>query len=217
MLRKKRREKDGHKDPLLVEVNRLQENIMKEIAELHKESDAADKKQSELDKVAQILGINIFEKARKPSVETKDSSEKNSKSENAKGVEKTSSSSKVKSYKVCVLMTFPLREEGTGETAGPKHLVKDHLMSFVTTSHTLALMVHVGESQCISVYNVPRVLCNSAPLTVFYLGIAEVLFGLNGIMSVCSCLVSIPYQKDRLIFSLHIFCYGLSGRSSRTL
>ncbi|OWK61255.1 Zinc finger protein 318 [Lonchura striata] len=94
MLRKKRREKDGHKDPLLVEVNRLQENIMKEIAELHKESDAADKKQSELDKVAQILGINIFEKARKPSVETKDSSEKNSKSENAKGVEKTSSANK---------------------------------------------------------------------------------------------------------------------------
>ncbi|NWU94429.1 ZN318 protein, partial [Upupa epops] len=94
MLRKKRREKDGHKDPLLVEVNRLQENIMKEIAELHKESDAADKKQSELDKVAQILGINIFEKTRKPSVETKDSSEKNSKSENAKGLEKASSFNK---------------------------------------------------------------------------------------------------------------------------
>nr|XP_013026435.2 zinc finger protein 318 [Anser cygnoides] len=94
MLRKKRREKDGHKDPLLVEVNRLQENIMKEISELHKESDAAEKKQSELDKVAQILGINIFEKPRKPSVETKDSSEKNSKSENAKGVEKASSSNK---------------------------------------------------------------------------------------------------------------------------
>ncbi|NXU52282.1 ZN318 protein, partial [Turnix velox] len=94
MLRKKRREKDGHKDPLLVEVNRLQENIMKEISELHKESDAADKKQSELDKVAQILGINIFEKPRKPSTETKDSSEKSSKSENAKGLEKTSSSSK---------------------------------------------------------------------------------------------------------------------------
>lgn len=95
MLRKKRREKDGHKDPLLVEVNRLQENIVKEISELHKESDAADKKQSELDKVAQILGINIFEKPRKPPVETKDSSEKN-KSENAKGPEKTSSSNKVK-------------------------------------------------------------------------------------------------------------------------
>ncbi|XP_068012891.1 zinc finger protein 318 isoform X2 [Melanerpes formicivorus] len=94
MLRKKRREKDGHKDPLLVEVNRLQENIVKEISELHKESDAADKKQSELDKVAQILGINIFEKPRKPPVETKDSSEKNNKSENAKGPEKTSSSNK---------------------------------------------------------------------------------------------------------------------------
>ncbi|NXJ75488.1 ZN318 protein, partial [Trogon melanurus] len=94
MLRKKRREKDGHKDPLLIEVNRLQENIVKEISELHKESDAADKKQSELDKVAQILGINIFEKSRKPSAETKDSSEKNSKSENAKSLEKTSSSNK---------------------------------------------------------------------------------------------------------------------------
>ncbi|NXL88751.1 ZN318 protein, partial [Alectura lathami] len=94
MLRKKRREKDGHKDPLLVEVNRLQENIMKEIAELHKESDAAEKKQSELDKVAQILGINIFEKSRKPSVESKDSSEKNSKSENAKGLEKATSFNK---------------------------------------------------------------------------------------------------------------------------
>ncbi|XP_054018344.1 zinc finger protein 318 [Dryobates pubescens] len=94
MLRKKRREKDGHKDPLLVEVNRLQENIVKEISELHKESDAADKKQSELDKVAQILGINIFEKPRKPPVETKDSSEKNNKSENTKGPEKTSSSNK---------------------------------------------------------------------------------------------------------------------------
>ncbi|OXB70342.1 UNVERIFIED_CONTAM: hypothetical protein H355_014020 [Colinus virginianus] len=94
MLRKKRREKDGHKDPLLVEVNRLQENIMKEISELHKESDAADKKQSELDKVAQILGINIFEKPRKSSVETKDSSEKNSKSENTKGPEKATSSNK---------------------------------------------------------------------------------------------------------------------------
>ncbi|KAM9240018.1 zinc finger protein 318 [Leptosomus discolor] len=94
MLRKKRREKDGHKDPLLIEVNRLQENIMKEISELHKESDAADKKQSELDKVAQILGINIFEKPRKPSVEAKESSEKNSKSENAKGLEKASSSNK---------------------------------------------------------------------------------------------------------------------------
>lgn len=70
---------------------------MKEISELHKESDAADKKQSELDKVAQILGTNIFEKPWKPAVETKDSLEKNSESANAKGLEKTSSSNKVKS------------------------------------------------------------------------------------------------------------------------
>lgn len=81
-------------------------------------------------------------------------------------------------------MIFPLREEGTGETAGPKHLLKDHFISFITTSHTLALMVHAGESQCISIYNVPQVLCSSAPLAVFYLGFAEGLVGLNSIMSV---------------------------------
>lgn len=95
MLRKKRREKDGHKDPLLVEVNRLQENIVKEITQLQIVAEAAEKKQSELDKVAQILGINISEKSRKPSTESKDSSEKN-KSENIRSQEKTSSSNKVK-------------------------------------------------------------------------------------------------------------------------
>ncbi|XP_062980304.1 zinc finger protein 318-like isoform X2 [Elgaria multicarinata webbii] len=93
MLRKKRREKDGHKDPLLVEVNRLQENIVKEIAQLKINADAAEKKQSELDKVAQILGINIFEKSRKLSSENKDPSEKN-KSEIAKSQERTSNSIK---------------------------------------------------------------------------------------------------------------------------
>nr|XP_060609997.1 zinc finger protein 318-like [Anolis sagrei ordinatus] len=93
MLRKKRREKDGHKDPLLVEVNRLQENIMKEIDQLKMNADAAEKKQSELDKVAQILGINISEKSRKLSSENKDPSEKN-KSENAKNQERTSGSVK---------------------------------------------------------------------------------------------------------------------------
>ncbi|XP_060100367.1 zinc finger protein 318 [Heteronotia binoei] len=93
MLRKKRREKDGHKDPLLVEVNRLQENIAKEITQLQIVTEAAEKKQSELDKVAQILGINIFEKSRKPSAENKDSTEKN-KSENTRSQEKTSSSNK---------------------------------------------------------------------------------------------------------------------------
>lgn len=132
-MRKKRREKDGHKDPLLVEVNRLQENIVKEISELHKESDAADKKQSELDKVAQILGINIFEKSRKPSVETKDSSEKNSKSENTKGLEKTSSSNKVKSSGLYA-NDFPTkRREHWGDscshtlTRGPFNIICYHI------------------------------------------------------------------------------------------
>lgn len=68
---------------------------MKEISQLKLHAEAAEKKQSELDKVAQILGINIFEKSRKQSSENKDSSEKN-KSENAKGQERTSNSVKVK-------------------------------------------------------------------------------------------------------------------------
>uniref|UniRef100_A0A8C5L176 Zinc finger protein 318 n=1 Tax=Jaculus jaculus TaxID=51337 RepID=A0A8C5L176_JACJA len=76
MLRKKRREKDGHKDPLLMEVNRLQDNIMKDIAELQQESEEAEKKQSELDKVAQILGVNISDKAVKSSSDSKESTEK---------------------------------------------------------------------------------------------------------------------------------------------
>lgn len=106
-------------------------------------------------------------------------------------------------------MIFPLREEGTGETAAPKHLLGDHLMSFVVTSHTLVLMVHAGESQCISVYNFLQGLCSSVPLTGFDLGFAEVLVGLNSTMSVCSCSVSMPYQEARLLCSISgMACQG---------
>ncbi|XP_061480754.1 zinc finger protein 318-like isoform X2 [Rhineura floridana] len=84
MLRKKRKEED----PLLVEVNRLQEKIAKEVAQMKISADAAEKKLSGLDKVAQILGIVIFEKPQKQSLENKDSSEKD-KSENAKSGEIT--------------------------------------------------------------------------------------------------------------------------------
>lgn len=87
MLRKKRREKDGHKDPLLMEVSRLQDSIMKDIAELHKETEEAEKKQSELDKVAQILGIDIFDKSLKSSNDSKESTEKPEK-EKSKSPEK---------------------------------------------------------------------------------------------------------------------------------
>lgn len=102
MLRKKRREKDGHKDPLLVEVSRLQDNIMKDIAELRQEAEEAEKKQSELDKVAQILGINILDKSQKSSNDYKESTEKPGKTEKSKSPEKvlsysnSSSKSKVK-------------------------------------------------------------------------------------------------------------------------
>nr|XP_020667453.1 zinc finger protein 318-like [Pogona vitticeps] len=67
--------KRKEKDPLLVEVNRLRENISKEITELEVKANAVKKKKAELDKVAQILGINTFEKSRKPSSEKIDLSE----------------------------------------------------------------------------------------------------------------------------------------------
>ncbi|XP_029448722.1 zinc finger protein 318 isoform X2 [Rhinatrema bivittatum] len=88
LLRKKRREKDGHKDPLLVEVNRLQDNIIKEITELRKMSEISEKKQTELDKIAQILGISIPEKVRK--IDTKELPvEKNSRLEKTRSPEKS--------------------------------------------------------------------------------------------------------------------------------
>ncbi|KAJ8418329.1 hypothetical protein AAFF_G00140380 [Aldrovandia affinis] len=65
LLRKKRREKDGHKDPLLAEVGRLQEEVMAQISSLRKEHEAAEKKRAELDTVALILGLNISGKNRK--------------------------------------------------------------------------------------------------------------------------------------------------------
>lgn len=100
MLRKKRREKDGHKDPLLVEVSRLQDNIMKDIAELRQEAEEAEKKQSELDKVAQILGINILDKSQKSSNDGKEPTEKPGKAEKSKSPEKVSSSNSISNSKV---------------------------------------------------------------------------------------------------------------------
>ncbi|XP_055358794.1 zinc finger protein 318 isoform X2 [Betta splendens] len=58
LLRKKRREKDGHKDPLLQEISLLQEEVMTQIANLRKEHETAEKKRSEIEKVALILGLS---------------------------------------------------------------------------------------------------------------------------------------------------------------
>lgn len=58
LLRKKRREKGGHKDPLLQEISLLQDDIMAQISNLRKEHEAAEKKRTEIDKVAQILGLS---------------------------------------------------------------------------------------------------------------------------------------------------------------
>ncbi|KAM9365370.1 uncharacterized protein znf318 [Pholidichthys leucotaenia] len=57
LLRRKRREKDGHKDPLLQEIGRLQEEVMAQISALRVEHEAAEKKRTEIEKVAQILGL----------------------------------------------------------------------------------------------------------------------------------------------------------------
>ncbi|XP_063146807.1 zinc finger protein 318-like [Candoia aspera] len=73
MLQKKRKEED----PLLVELTRLKENIAKEVAQLEMNVKAVKEKQSELDKVAHILGMNVIEKSGKLSSENKDCSENN--------------------------------------------------------------------------------------------------------------------------------------------
>lgn len=65
LLRKKRREKDGHKDPLLQEISRLQEEVMTQISNLRKEHEAAEKKRSEIDKVALILGLSPSDRPRR--------------------------------------------------------------------------------------------------------------------------------------------------------
>lgn len=67
LLRKKRREKDGHKDPLLQEISHLQEEVMAQISNLRKEHEAAEKKRSEIEKVALILGLNPSDRPRRTS------------------------------------------------------------------------------------------------------------------------------------------------------
>ncbi|XP_031175084.1 zinc finger protein 318 isoform X2 [Sander lucioperca] len=57
LLRKKRREKDGHKDPLLAEIGRLQEDVMGQISSLRREHEAAEKSRNEIEKIALILGL----------------------------------------------------------------------------------------------------------------------------------------------------------------
>jgi len=66
LLRKKRREKDGHKDPLLCEISALQESVMRQISELRLEHEAAERKRSEIDKVALILGLDPSDRPRRP-------------------------------------------------------------------------------------------------------------------------------------------------------
>lgn len=67
LLRKKRREKGGHKDPLLQEISRLQEEVMSQISSLRREHLEAEKKRTEIDAVALILGLSPSDRPRKSS------------------------------------------------------------------------------------------------------------------------------------------------------
>ncbi|XP_053568745.1 zinc finger protein 318 [Bombina bombina] len=58
LLRKKRREKDGHKDPLLEELNKVMESAVKQMNNMRKEFNEASKKQQQLTVVAEILGLS---------------------------------------------------------------------------------------------------------------------------------------------------------------
>lgn len=66
-MRKKRREKGGHKDPLLQEISHLQEEVMSQISSLHKEHQEAEKKRTEIEAVALILGLNPSDRPHKSS------------------------------------------------------------------------------------------------------------------------------------------------------
>ncbi|KAG7233249.1 hypothetical protein INR49_007328 [Caranx melampygus] len=72
LLRKKRREKGGHKDPLLQEISHLQEEVMTQISNLRKEHEDAEKKRNEIDKVALILGLSPSDRPRRASKATED-------------------------------------------------------------------------------------------------------------------------------------------------
>ncbi|XP_071995932.1 zinc finger protein 318 isoform X2 [Engystomops pustulosus] len=61
LLRKKRREKDGHKDPLLEELNNVLETAHKQMKSLREEISTTKLKQHQLIKVAEILGVNPSE------------------------------------------------------------------------------------------------------------------------------------------------------------
>lgn len=65
LLRKKRREKGGHKDPLLQEISHLQEEVMAQISNLRKEHEAAEKKRAEIEAVALILGLSPSDRPRR--------------------------------------------------------------------------------------------------------------------------------------------------------
>lgn len=90
VLRKKRREKDGHKDPFLLELGRLQESVMAQLTSLRAEHEEAEQTYEELVKVAKILGLD--HKNLKSHEETKHSTHCN-KSKEPRSPEKLKASS----------------------------------------------------------------------------------------------------------------------------
>ncbi|XP_068088688.1 zinc finger protein 318 [Hyperolius riggenbachi] len=99
LLRKKRRERDGHKDPLLEELNNVLETARKQITSLTSEISDIKMKKQQLTKVAEILGVNpadLVEKAERPRKREKSTDSESSRDSDIEP--KARRSSKEKSY-----------------------------------------------------------------------------------------------------------------------
>lgn len=97
-MRKKRREKGGHKDPVLVELSQLQEDVMAQISKLRAEHETAEKKHEELVKVAGILGLDPRNRRRSEDHEQPPSRSKSK--ETARSPEKSKAASNSSTTKV---------------------------------------------------------------------------------------------------------------------
>ncbi|XP_069810996.1 zinc finger protein 318 [Dendropsophus ebraccatus] len=94
LLRKKRREKDGHKDPLLEELNKVLESAQKQINSLCEELNSTKLKQRQLTKVAEILGFNRSDLAEKSQPKKEKSPGSPAPARNSDNESRTSDSSK---------------------------------------------------------------------------------------------------------------------------
>lgn len=115
LLRKKRREKDGHKDPLLQEISHLQEEVMTQISTLRKEHEAAEKKRNEIEKVALILGLSPSDRPRRTSKQTEDHDESQPPPEKKKREQEMSPETQQRSSSSTIKVQTPIDEVTQGK------------------------------------------------------------------------------------------------------